>query len=182
MTIRVHTVPHGSGYLGHQVLLGSEFWDPPPLYAVLPKEGSSGSGMMSAKRGMGPSGWAPRRTHAVGTTSSSTRDPKRALVSSALRSFLGGRPGGQMRGVRLGVPTDARRGPGCWTKNKKEKRAGEETRAAQQPRIKQQLCVSFLLAKSSRGISGTKLAMRSASRAKRWRVRERENTRLSAQK
>lgn len=51
--------------------------------------------MMSAKRGMGPSGWAPRRTHAVGTTSSSTRDPKRALISSALTgpSLDAGRPG-----------------------------------------------------------------------------------------
>lgn len=78
--------------------------------------------MMSAKRGMGPSGWAPRRTHAVGTTSSSTRDPKRALISSALRSFLGRRPGGQMRGVRLGLPTDDGCKEGPWMLDKKQKR------------------------------------------------------------
>lgn len=59
------------------------------------------------------------------------------------------------------------------TKKKKEQRV--ETRAAQQSRNKQQLCVSFLLAGSSQGIIGTKslsLAMRSASCANRGRLRE----------
>lgn len=35
--------------------------------------------MMSAKRGMGPAGRAPRRTHAVGTASSNQAAPRPAF-------------------------------------------------------------------------------------------------------
>lgn len=84
--------------------------------------------MVSAKRGMGPSGWAPRRTHAVGTaTSRAGGIPSRALISSALRSFLGRRRGWpNERRTPLWVPTDARRGPGTAKKNEKNNRRNEE--------------------------------------------------------
>lgn len=84
--------------------------------------------MVSAKRGMGPSGWAPRRTHAVGTvTSRAGGIPSRALISSALRSFLGRRRGWPNEEANtLWVPTDARRGPGTAKKNEENMRRNND--------------------------------------------------------
>lgn len=60
-----NAVPHGAAS------------SPGTLVPPEEQEGPSGSGMMASlrKRGMGPSGWAPRRTHAVGIATSSRRDP-----------------------------------------------------------------------------------------------------------
>lgn len=124
--------------------------------------------MVSAKRGMGPSGWAPRRTHAVGTvTSRAGGIPSRALISSALRSFLGRRRGWPNEEANtLWVPTDARRGPGTAKKNEENMRRnndeenctfGIDRQTALGSRSLMQVsscvCLSFLLAESSYAIS-----------------------------
>lgn len=117
--------------------------------------------MVSAKRGMGPSGWAPRRTHAVGTvTSRAGGIPSRALISSALRSFLGRRRGWPNEEANtLWVPTDARRGPGTAKKNEEiMRRNNDEEKCTfgidrqtdslgiKKPHASEQLCMSLVFA------------------------------------
>lgn len=116
--------------------------------------------MVSAKRGMGPSGWAPRRTHAVGTvTSRAGGIPSRALISSALRSFLGRRRGWPNEEANtLWVPTDARRGPGTAKKNQENMRRNNDeaklhfrhrqtdSLGIKKPHASEQLCMSLVFA------------------------------------
>lgn len=81
--------------------------------------------MMSQKRGMGPSGWAPRRTHAVGTTAGGTQAGFDLLCTQGLPWG----PGGQMMDIPR-CPDGSKEGP-----ERRQKRGKAEGRKLNQGKL-----------------------------------------------